>query len=282
MNKRTNILIVGLGLIGGSYAKGLTKNGYHVFGLDISDKTIEYALKNQIIEKGFTSSKPEIYENIDMIIIGLYPDKIVDYIQNNQQYFKANTFISDVAGIKCSYIYEIKKILRKDLIYIPHHPMAGLQLSGIENSDEKIFEGMNFIITPDEFDTKENIDTLYDLANILKFKNINVLDVKTHDEMTTYLSQLTHVIAISLMTEKDSTHFIKYTGDSFRDLTRIATINENMWSKLFLENRQLLIPEIDLFINQIENIKQTLIDNDEEKLKQIMILSTQRRKKFDE
>ena len=159
--------------------------------------------------------------------------------------------------------------------------MAGRELSGVRNSDEHVFHGANFIITPTPRNTQAAIDAVQSLAEVLGLGRISQLTIREHDEMIGFLSQLTHVIAVSLMNCKDNTHLAAYTGDSFRDLTRIARINENLWSELFLLNRDVLTEEIDGFIRELENIRDHIYNQNEDALKSLMITSTQRRGFFD-
>ena len=158
--------------------------------------------------------------------------------------------------------------------------MAGREVSGVKNSDSNIFKGANYIITPDNNSNKA-IEFAKKIGEILEFKNISILSVEEHDEMIGFLSQLTHCIAISLMNCKESSQLIEYTGDSFRDLTRIAKINENMWTELFLINKEELLNQMDLYLAHFNNLREALINNDSEKMKEIMKLSTERRKLFD-
>lgn len=275
----TNFLIVGLGLIGGSYAMGLKQKGYHVSAIDINQLSIDYALKHNLIDEGSTFSI-ELIQNADFIISGLYPNTMIEWLTNYQQYMKPNTFISDVSGVKQTIVPKVKSILRKDLRFIASHPMAGKEVSGVKFADSEIFKEANFIITPTEDNTQDDIDTLKQFASILEFKNISVLSLKEHDEMIAFVSQLTHAIAVSLMNASDNPNLVKYTGDSFRDLTRIATINENLWSELFFANKEALINEINNFEQQLSLLKNHLINNDKEQLQEMFITSTLRRKRF--
>ena len=159
--------------------------------------------------------------------------------------------------------------------------MAGKEVSGVRNSDDHIFEIANFIITPTPNNSKRAIAFMKDFAAILNFHHITTLTPKQHDEMIGFVSQLTHVIAVSLMNTNDNTHLVEYTGDSFRDLTRIAKINENMWSELFFLNKDNLIREIEDFEKELNHLKQKLADNDEAGLKALFRQSTQRRTLFD-
>ena len=275
------ILIVGLGLIGGSYAKGLTKNGYEVYAYNRSIEAINFAKENKIIVDGTNEFTKDFVCQFDRIIFSLYPKIFKEYIEIYNTYIKDGTIISDVTGVKEAIIYDIQNILGDRVEFIAAHPMAGREVYGVKNSTEKIFENANYIITPTEKNTKEGIDFAKEIGQVLKFRKISILTPKEHDEMIAFLSQLTHCIAVSLMTCKDSEYLVDYTGDSFRDLTRIANINENMWTELFLLNKKALLREIDSFVDQISNLRDYINNDDVDKIKEMMILSTKRRKYFD-
>ena len=280
INQDTKFLIVGLGLIGGSYAMGLKQKGYHVNAIEINQLSIDYAIENHIIDDGSTFNIDFIKE-ADIIISGLYPNTMIDWITCYQQYFKPHALISDVSGVKCNIVEKIQAILRKDVSFIASHPMAGKEVSGVKYADHKIFEQANFIITPTALNNEAEIEVLKQFATILNFKNISVLSCEEHDQMIAFVSQLTHAIAVSLMNSSDDPNLVKYTGDSFRDLTRIANINENLWSELFFLNKDYLLVEINRFIDSLSKLKSTLVHNDKDKLKELFVTSTIRRKRFD-
>jgi prephenate dehydrogenase len=167
-------------------------------------------------------------------------------------------------------------MLRDDVEYVPSHPMAGREVSGVENADDTIFHGANFIVAPTEKNTEEGIEWCRGLGKILGCRKISVLTPEEHDEIIGFVSQLTHVIAVSLMTCNDNTHLVDYTGDSFRDLTRIASINEDMWSELFLLNKKYLLQHMDAFISEMDEFRSLLAEDDKEGLKEKMRLSTRR------
>ena len=283
MNKLDNkkILIVGLGLMGGSYAHALTKKGYYVGAITKDESSIKYALDNHIIQSGMTNVTKEYVMQFDVVVFALYPTIFVEWIENYQQYLKSGIIITDVTGIKSEIVYKIQTILRKDIEFIPAHPMAGREVYGVENNDPEMFKGANYIITPTFENTNEAIEIAKCIGEVLEFRTIAILTPEEHDEMIGFLSQLTHCIAVALMTCKDSTHLVDYTGDSFRDLTRIAKINENMWTELFLMNKNQLLSQMDLFLKQFKELRDALAKEDSEKMKEIMRLSTERRKYFD-
>lgn len=273
--------IVGLGLLGGSYAKGLKEKGYTVYAIDISEDGLNYALENNMIDKGSTIVS-DLLPQADYVILGLYPTLIINWFKANQQYFKENTIITDVSGVKRAIVNDVQSLLRNDIEFIASHPMAGREVSGVTYSNTEMFKVANFIITPTSKNTERAINFLNDLAALLEFKRITTLTLEEHDKMIGFLSQLTHVIAVTLMNTNDNSHLVEYTGDSFRDLTRIAKINENLWSELFLLNKDYLLEEIDDFMKELSHFRDTLYNEDEEEMKRLFIQSTKRRKYFDQ
>ena len=278
---KSNVLIVGLGLMGGSYAKAFKRFGYHVMAIDKKKESIEFALENKIIDEGSTEVKKEFVGKADTVIFALYPEVFKKWIKEYQSFFKKNIFITDVTGVKSAVVYDIQDILRDDVEFIASHPMAGREVYGVQNSDDRIFLNANFIVTPTEKNTKKAIEWCSSLGRVLGCRKISILSPKEHDEMIGYVSQLTHVIAVSLMTCKDNRHLVDYTGDSFRDLTRIARINEKMWSELFLMNKDVLLKEMDEFIEEMRNMRNLLANEDAEGMKEKMKISTKRRGWFD-
>jgi len=281
INSDTNILIVGLGMIGGSYARGFSKAGYSVNAIDIDEATIDFALKNNIIAKG--SSKPDrgLIESADVLIFALYPHIFKEWIEKNQWYFKRGAIITDVTGVKGKLVKEIQSMLREDCEYIAAHPMAGCEKLGIENSNEKFFYGANYIVVPTEKNTEQAKELCRNIGEILKFAKISELSPEEHDEMIGFVSQLTHCIAMSLMTCDHTEKLEDYTGDSFRDLTRIARIDETMWSELFLLNKDALLHQMKLFTMELSRLERMLMEADKEGIKDMMRRSTARRKLFD-
>ena len=279
MNKR--ILIIGLGLIGGSYAEALTNKGYEVYAITRSQESIDFAKEKGIIKDGSIELDKSFISSFKFVIFSLYPTVFIDWIKKNKVLLNNNALITDVSGVKESVIYKVKEELEDTNIeYVSHHPMAGREVYGVKNATKEIFKGANFIVTPFDDSSDEAIETIKELGEELGFKRVSVLDPKTHDEMIAYLSQLTHAIAVGLMCGNDNTHLKDYTGDSFRDLTRIASINEDMWSELFLMNKEALLKEMDMFNNAMKELRDAIENNDTDKLKEMMRTSTLRRSYF--
>lgn len=280
ISKDTTFVIVGLGLLGGSYAKGLKEAGYRVYGIARRQETIDYALNHRLIDEG--SIEPEAFlDQADVVIFGLYPHIMIDWIKEHQHAFRPHILLTDVSGVKVNVADTIQSFLRDDVEFIAAHPMAGRETSGIEYANTEMFKDANYIIVPTEKNSEEAVAASRQIAEILQFHHIATLSMQEHDEMIGFLSQLTHVIAVSLMNTHDNSHLVEYTGDSFRDLTRIAKINETMWTELFLLNKKILLHEIDAFANELKHFRDTLENEDTEEMKRLFIQSTQRRKKFD-
>ena len=275
------ILIVGLGLLGGSYAKVLKRFGFHISAITKDQSSIDYAIKENIIDDGAVELDEKIIGEADLVIFAVYPHVFLEWIEQNQGLLKSGALITDVTGVKRSIVYQIQDMLRPDVEYIAAHPMAGREVSGVENSTDRMFIGANYIVTPTEKNTPEAIQTCVELGRLLGFSNVTTLSPEEHDEMIGFLSQLTHCIAITLMTCNDKENMEKFTGDSFRDLTRIARINDLMWSELFVANKDVLLSQMNLFIDKFNELKTMLETEDVEGMRSMMRHSTQRRALFD-
>ena len=278
IDKDTRFLIVGLGLLGGSYAKALKKQGFLVEAVTRSQSTIDYALEQGIIDGGAAFPDPDIIGRADFVVLAMYPQTLLDWVKAHQRYFKPGALITDVTGVKTCVVEPVQQMLRPDVEFIAAHPMAGRETLGVRNADDSIFRGANYIVTPTEKNTTQAIEACEELGRVLGFARVSRLTPEKHDEMIGFVSQLTHAIAVALMTCNDIEGLEKYTGDSFRDLTRIAKINDEMWSELFLANREALLEQMDQFAAQFALMRQQLAEGDREGMREVMRRSTVRRK----
>ncbi len=281
LNKDMNILIVGLGLLGGSYAESLKKQGYKVSAITRSQSSVDFALSKGIIDYGTTKVEPELLAQADLVIIALYPHVFIEWIRKNQSLLKSGAVITDVTGVKGCIVGKVQDILRDDVEFIAAHPMAGREVCGVQNSTDEIFKGANYIVVPTEKNTMGAIELCRDLGEKLGFRQVSELSVTMHDKMIAFLSQLTHCIAVSLMCANNTPDLEYYTGDSFRDLTRIAKINDEMWSELFLDNREALLTEMERFRTSFDELYEKIKSGDRDGMREMMRLSTERRKRFD-
>ncbi|MGM9971167.1 MAG: prephenate dehydrogenase [Anaeroplasmataceae bacterium] len=273
------ILIVGLGLMGGSYAMGLSLKGHEVYGVDTNLESIKYAKDNKYIIDGGIDASLYI-PLVDLIVIGLYPSYILNFLNEYKSLFKDGQIITDLCGVKTSFVYDAQMIPMK-AEYISHHPMAGREKSGILYANIEMFKKANFLVCPTDKNTNEAIEVIKSIGNDLEFGRISVMDPHKHDSMIGYTSQLTHAIAVSLVNADHDIDTASYVGDSYRDLTRIAKINEVLWSDLFFQNKDILLSKINDFEEQLDLLKAALENNDEESLKKLFIKSTKHRKEME-
>lgn len=281
LDKDKKILIVGLGLIGGSYAAALSQNGWEVGAIDPDPQAIAFAEKAGFIRHGRTEPEAEYVGKFDIVVFALYPHVLLEWLEKYGPWLRDGALATDVTGVKSGVVERAQALLFPRVEFIGAHPMAGREVSSVENARADLFRGANYIVTPTSANTEEAIICCETLGRTLGARNISRLAPKEHDEMIGFLSQLTHCIAVALMTCKESRHLVDYTGDSFRDLTRIAKINENMWTELFLWNREELLSQMDLFIAHFAKLRDALAQGDEETMKSMMRLSTERRRYFD-
>lgn len=277
----SNILIVGLGLMGGSYARALKRLGFTVTAVSRSQSTIDYALAEGIIDAGSAEADPELLGSADAVILALYPGAMLDWLREHQRYLKPGALLTDVTGVKSAVVYDAQELLRPDLEFIASHPMAGREVYGVRNSRAELFQGANFLITPTERNSDAAIDWCAGLGRLVGCRRVSILSPEEHDEMIGFVSQLTHCIAVALMTSNSDPHLADYTGDSFRDLTRIARINDEMWSELFLKNRPALLRQMDAFAEEFQTLRDLISAEDREGLRDKLRLSTRRRAQFD-
>lgn len=281
LDNNKKILIVGLGLLGGSYAMALKKKGFYVTAITRSQSSVDYAAEHGLIDRGDTAVNAELIAEADIIVFALYPRVFKNWIKENGHLITRGTVITDVTGVKGSLVYDIQALLPEGTEFISAHPMAGREVYGVENSTDEIFKGANYIVVPTDRNTPEAVSLCKQLGELLGFAQVSVLSPREHDRMIAFLSQLTHCIAVSLMCANGDENLVRYTGDSFRDLTRIANINDDMWSELFLANREALLEEMDNYRESFEKLYGYIKDGKRDEMRAMMRLSSARRKKFD-
>lgn len=275
------ITIVGMGVIGGSYAQALKKKTSHtIYGIDIHQPSIDKALAEGIIDDGETVGN-RLLPLSDLVIFSIYPRSIVPFIQQHASNFKKGAVLNDATGVKHVIVDEILNALPNTVEFVFGHPMAGREKRGYDFADYHVFEGANYILTPVPSNTDANLLLIHNLMKQLGFKNIVTVSPQEHDELISFTSQLPHALAIALINSDIETRDTgKFIGDSYRELTRIANINEELWSELFLENKEYLLASIQNFEYELEKIKKSIEQDDLNALKSIFIQSSKRREKL--
>ncbi|WP_414049627.1 prephenate dehydrogenase [Macrococcus animalis] len=280
-----NIAMIGLGVIGGSFAKAIRKkygNKYKLMAIDIDQATIDKAKLINVIDYGETKNET-ILQQADVVIFALYPELMKSFVEAHQHEFKAGAILTDTTGIKRSVFEAMKDVIPDHIDFIFGHPMAGREKKGFDYADDSVFMDANYVITENNKNKKENLDWFQNFVKDLGFKRITITDIETHDAMIAHTSQLAHVIAVSLINSDDKSHeTIRYIGDSYRDLTRIANMNETLWSELFMHNKDYLLENIIRYETALCNLKTAIEEDDKTKMEALFKESTQRRLKLEE
>lgn len=261
--------IVGLGLIGGSFAKALVKNkNYTVLAYDIDTVALHYAEMTNSIDGELSA---ENLGECDYVIISLYPNATVEYMTANAYLFKKNSIVIDTVGTKkeiCSVGFKLAE--DNSFIFVGGHPMAGTQFSGFKHSRETLFNNATMIITPKKNEDLRVLDSVKKLMIDCGFSRINVTDAETHDEIIAYTSQLAHVVSNAYVKSPTALRHKNFSAGSYKDLTRVARLNETMWTELFFENKENLLRELDSVIGSLEKYRDALSNNNKDEMKALL------------
>ncbi|WP_129736396.1 prephenate dehydrogenase [Massilimicrobiota timonensis] len=273
------ITVVGLGVIGGSFVKALKGKGYDVYGVDCDQQTLEMAKAEGCIIEGYLDGH-QIISQSDLTIICLYPSKVLDFISEHT--FKKGSIVTDVVGIKSYFLNQALLRIDQDVEYISGHPMAGREKKGYLYASQEVFQNANYIVIQHEHNQIDKIEWMRQFVGQLGFKSVKIMSPYDHDEIISYTSQLPHTLAVALMNSDDEKYETgKYIGDSFRDLTRIANINADLWAELFFHNRDYLLVSMERFEKQFDLLKQAIASGDEKSLKEMFWQSSKRREKLE-
>lgn len=264
-----NIAVVGLGLIGGSFCRTLKKHTFHhIMGIDNDPETIRKALECGAIDEEIRADR---LCEANLTILCLYPKAIVEFVEKNADFFKKGGIVTDSCGVKEYVVSKCTEILEKrDVIFVGTHPMAGREFSGFDYSTDDLFEGASYIITPTETTPQIAVDLLQTLAGSLGFGKAVVSTPKRHDEIIAYTSQLAHVVSNAYVKSPTMLNFDGFSAGSFQDLTRVAKLNEYMWSELFMCNKKALLTEINCILERVTEYRDAIRENDLERLIEIL------------
>lgn len=262
-----NITVVGLGLIGGSFCKAISRRTEHkCYGIDINNDVIQSA----IAEKAIIDATADVSQS-DLTIVCLYPEATIEFILNNCNKFKKGSIIIDSCGIKRAITEKVsEKLSEQGVTFIGAHPMAGREFSGFDYSIPELFENASLILTPDEKTDEEKVSVVRNLAYQLSFKKVVVTTPEEHDRIISYTSQLAHIVSSAYIKSPTAQEQSGFSAGSFKDLTRVARLNENMWTSLFLLNKENLISEISLIIENLNDYKNALESDDSETLNSLL------------
>lgn len=277
-----SITIVGLGLIGGSLAMSIKNrlNPKNLWGIDVNANALDYLESAGIIHQGFLSAKEPLQKS-DIVFICIYPRETAEFIRQNMDNFKPGAIITDTTGIKVPLIAEISPIIRDDIDYISGHPMAGRENKGLEFARENIFDGADYIITPTAKNKPENIALIEGIVKKLGFGYVARLTPQRHDKMIAFVSHLPHIITAAMVLNPIMEKENLYIGGSFRDMTRIAHINSDLWVQLLLDNSDCVMEHLKVFEDNIHDLKKAISHKDQSRLKFLLAKACKRKESLD-
>ncbi|MEG2677817.1 MAG: prephenate dehydrogenase [Oscillospiraceae bacterium] len=264
-----NIGIVGLGLIGGSIAKAICRNTSHtVMGVDIDNTIVQKARLLEAIDLELNEDRVKI---CDILIIALYPKDIVRWVTDNADNFKTGCIVMDCGGVKRYICNELMPLAQqKGFCFIGAHPMAGLEKSGFDNARGSMFENASIILTPPKGIDIEKLCELKKFWGSIGFTNVEITSPEEHDRRIAFTSQLAHVVSSAYVKSSTALTQHGFSAGSYKDMTRVARLNEKMWAELFLENRDFLSSEIETIIDNLIQYKKAIDDDDFDALKQLL------------
>lgn len=280
--------IVGMGIMGGSIAKSIRSNVLScagatgkIYACNRSTACLETVLQEGVADKAFTSDRVrEMLCECDFVFVCLYPHATIDFLRDNRDFFKADSIVTDISGVKGIFEKSLPEILRDDVDFVIGHPMAGGEKEGYANSNEKFFIGRNYILIPSVSNKPENLELMRSLVTAMGFARITETSCEIHDYKIGFTSQLCHVIAAALVESASDESITAFGGGSFEDLTRIAMINAPLWTELFLANKEKLVEHICNFEAQIERFKNFIQNDDEQNLKSLLEDTREKRLKM--
>lgn len=270
--------IVGLGIMGGSFAKSIRKNvldaegsSGRIYVCNRSIACLSLAEEEGVADRSFTSDRvSEMLPDCDVVFVCLYPHATLDFLKVHRNEFKSGAVVTDISGVKGIFEKELPSILRSDVDFIIGHPMAGGEKEGYVNSKAEFFVNHNYILCQQDFNRLENLSMMRKLIYAMGFSRITDTTCDTHDYKIGFTSQLCHVIASALVESAGDPEITAFGGGSFEDLTRIAMINAPLWTELFISNKEKLVAHIENFQAKMEEFRNAIESEDSETLKALL------------
>lgn len=273
-----NYGIVGLGIMGGSFARAIQENILEVkeatgkiFACDRNEYSLKEALKYSVIDEGFSPENvDEMLKKCDVVIICLYPALIVDFMKEHKTAFKKGAIVTDISGVKAIYKNHFEEFETDNYDFIVGHPMAGGEKEGFVAAKGEYFKNHNYLLLPRSTNKPENLNLLRELIYSIGFSKITDTDIDTHDYNIGFTSQLCHVVASAMVLSAPNDEITAFGGGSFEDLTRIAMINAPLWTELFLENKDKLLPHIKNLGDQLKLFEEMIQNDEREKMEDVL------------
>lgn len=272
--------IVGLGLIGGSFAKAYSDNDEHkVLAYNRSKSVIDAAYAEKAIDGELSETN---IKECDLILLCLYPQLCIKYLQDMAPYISKDAMVIDCCGTKqtlCDTCYNIAK--EHGFTFVGGHPMAGRHFSGFAYSTKTMYDGASMVLVPEDLNDTETIERAKKLLSPINFGKFTLCDAACHDSMIAFTSQMAHVVSNAYVKSPTAKNHNGFSAGSYKDLTRVAYLNADMWTELFLENKDALVNELDIFINNISAYRDAIKNEDEKTLHDLLEEGKHRKEEID-
>ena len=261
--------VVGLGLIGGSMAKAIHQyTDCTLLGYDTDGAVLSRALDEGVVSAALTADR---LAECDLVIVALYPQAVVEYVSAHRDHFRKGGVVMDCGGVKGVVCGPLEDVVKDAGFYfVGGHPMAGIERSGYGHAFPELFQGASLILTPYPGTPRECLDGIWELARRLGFGHLQLSTPDEHDHIIAYTSQLAHVVSCAYVGSPSAPNFEGFSAGSFKDMTRVAKLNEEMWTELFLENQEALVREIDTLVEELAAFAYTIRRGDRERLKDML------------
>jgi prephenate dehydrogenase len=266
------IVVVGLGLIGGSFCKAIKKyTDHHVIGVDVDANTLDLAISMEAVDEVIPMHRLDLLKRGDLVIVAIPPKDIVSFLLENKENFQKGAVVTDVCGVKEYIVNSVSEPLREAGIeFIGAHPMAGTEYAGFTFAKSNMFVNASYLVTPTEKTDREKLEKLKQLAYRIGFKTVLETTPEEHDKSIAYTSQLAHVVSNSYIRSTTLPKEKGFSAGSFLDMTRVARLDENMWCDLFLLNRENLLGEINQLMSHMNDLKVLIESGDREGIRLLL------------
>lgn len=271
--------ILGLGLIGGSLARAYSKNGHTVLAYDKDNNILAFAQLADVVHKKLDEST---IGDCDLILLSIYADASATWLETNAQFVRRDALVIDCCGIKADICRRCFPIAEKyGFTFVGGHPMAGSHYSGFKYSRSNLFQGAPMVIVPPRFDDPNLLQRVKDALSPCGFKSFSVTTAESHDEMIAFTSQMPHIISNAYIKSPTALSHNGFSAGSYKDLTRVAWLNPQMWAELFLSNRDNVLKELDILIGSLTQYKEAIENNDSTRLIQLLDEGRKRKEEVD-
>ena len=278
---KQTVAVVGLGLIGGSMAMGLHGfEDYEILGVDVSQPTLRYALEQGIVDRA-TDNAAAALKEANLVFLCMHPQGIVNFLTEYKDCFKPGTMVTDVCGIKGA-VLEAARDLPEGVSFLGGHPMAGREVSGIQNAIPNMFQAAHYILTPNEQSTPEHIALMERVANHIGCADVVKTTAQQHDAIIAYTSQMMHVIAVAVCDDPSLFEYQGFEGDSFRGCTRVAALDVPLWTQLFTLNSDALCKALECLENNLHEYRRVIQQGSQEELVEKLNVSSARKRKMNQ